>query len=134
MQRAQPSDSLTAPEVMARHRNPNLLSPRRFLFRVSAYLLFGFSLVLISLGIGMAGYHHFAELSWIDSFYNAAMILTGMGPVNRLETDEAKLFSSFYALFSGVVFLSTVGIAFAPIAHRLMHLLHVEPDEEEKGS
>lgn len=83
-------------------------------------------LLLISIGIGIFGYHYFGGLEYLDCFYNASMILTGMGPVNEIKTESAKLFASFYALFSGVVFLSTVAIFFAPIAHRLMHLLRIE--------
>ena len=64
------------------------------------------------------------------SVYNASMILTGMGPVNEMVTDSAKLFASIYAIFSGVIFLSTVAIFFAPFAHRLMHLLRIEEIDE----
>lgn len=81
--------------------------------------------------LGVFGYRYFANLSWMDSFYNASMILTGMGPVNKLQTDSAKLFSSFYALFSGIVFLTTVAIFIAPIAHRIMTKLHLNDLEED---
>ena len=60
------------------------------------------------------------------------MILTGMGPVSPMETTAAKLFSSFYALFSGIVFLGIAAILFAPIAHRFLHIFHLEDPEEEK--
>ena len=83
------------------------------------------------MGIGTFGYRYFGEISWIDAFYNASMILTGMGPVNEMITVEAKLFSSFYALFSGIAFLTTVAIIFAPIAHRLLHILHIEEMEKQ---
>jgi len=81
---------------------------------------------MLSLGIGIFGYHYIGALGWIDSIYNASMILTGMGPVNEMTTDAAKLFASIYAIFSGVIFLSTVAVFFAPFAHRLMHLLRIE--------
>jgi hypothetical protein len=84
------------------------------------------ALLVVSLGIGTAGYHYYGDISWIDGFYNASMILTGMGPVNTMEHTAAILFSSFYALFSGLVFLSTTAIIFAPLAHRLLHLIHLE--------
>jgi len=82
--------------------------------------------LVFSIGIGVLGYHYIGELKWIDSIYNASMILTGMGPVNEMKTNAAKLFASIYAIFSGVIFLSTVAIFFAPFAHRLMHMLKVE--------
>jgi hypothetical protein len=88
-------------------------------------------LILISLLIGVLGYHYIAHLNWVDSLLNASMILTGMGPVDRLESDAAKIFASIYSIFSGVAFLSTVAIFFSPIAHRLLHLLHVEEDSDE---
>lgn len=83
-------------------------------------------LILISLGIGTLGYHHLADLSWIDSLYNAAMILTGMGPVAPLQTDTAKLFASAYALFSGVVFVTAAGIMVSPLFRRVLHHFHID--------
>ena len=109
-----------------KHTNKNILPPREFAIRVSRYAVISLSLLIVSLGIGILGYHFIANLSWIDSLYNSSMILTGMGPVNEMKTNSAKLFASIYALFSGVVFLSTVAIFFAPFAHRLMHLLKIE--------
>lgn len=114
-----------------RKRNKNILSKKDFFFRVLRYTLFAASLMIFSVLIGVLGYYHYGNLAWIDSFYNASMILTGMGPVNKMETESAKIFASIYALFSGVVFLSTVAIFFAPFAHRLMHVLHVDKNEDE---
>lgn len=112
-----------------RRKNHNILSHRDFIRRVVKYTLVSLSLIVVSLGIGMAGYHHYCSMTWTDSLYNASMILTGMGPAVQLPSDEAKVFVSAYAIFSGVIFLSTVGVFFAPFAHRLMHLLHVEPED-----
>ncbi|RED45246.1 hypothetical protein DFQ10_102114 [Winogradskyella eximia] len=111
------------------HRNQQILPFKKFVVRVLKYLLFSFVFILFSLGIGTVGYHHYAHISWVDAFYNASLILTGMGPVNEMPTDNAKLFASFYALFSGIAFLSTVGVIFAPIAHRLLHILHVKEED-----
>jgi len=107
-------------------KHKGILPPREFTKRVLKYTFYSLMLLLISIGIGIFGYHYFRDLEYIDSFYNASMILTGMGPVNEMKTESAKLFASFYALFSGVIFLSTVAIFFAPIAHRLMHVLRIE--------
>jgi len=84
--------------------------------------------VFFALGIGMVGYHHFEKMSWIDSFANAAMILSGMGPLGPLATNAGKLFAGFYALFSGLVFIVVTGILLAPAAHRLMHRFHTESE------
>ncbi|WP_228237283.1 hypothetical protein [Allomuricauda sp. M10] len=107
-------------------RNINILSPKEFGKRVIAYTVVSLGLLIFSLGIGVLGYHFIGDLGWVNSIYNASMILTGMGPIDEMKTDAAKLFASVYALFSGVVFLSTVAIFFAPFAHRLMHLLRVD--------
>lgn len=113
------------------HKRQKVISTRKFVFRLGRYGLFALVLILISVGIGVAGYRISGGLSWIDSFHMACMILTGMGPVANMDSDTAKLFSSFYALYSGVAFLSITAVFFAPVIHRLLHILHVE-DREEK--
>ncbi len=80
----------------------------------------------IGLGIGVVGYHDLAGLSWLDSLLNASMILGGMGPVDPLHEPAAKLFASFYALFSGLVFIGVASVLVAPFAHRLLHKLHLD--------
>lgn len=91
-----------------------------------SFLLFSFSLL-----IGIMGYHYFGKLQWVDSFINAAMILGGMGPVNQLDNDTAKIFAGCYALFSGVTFLIGMGVVLAPLLHRFMHKFHLDLDEED---
>jgi hypothetical protein len=76
--------------------------------------------------IGVIGYHYLAEASWIDAFHNASMILSGMGPVITIASETGKIFSSFYALFSGLVFVTNVGVLLAPVMHRIMHRIHLE--------
>jgi hypothetical protein len=93
------------------------------------YSLVAFILVIGSVSIGVIGYHFLGHLNIIDSFHMACMILTGMGPVAEMKTDEAKFFSSFYALYSGVAFLSITAVFFAPIIHRVLHILNVEVEE-----
>lgn len=83
-------------------------------------------LIAISWLIGIIGYHTLEGMSWIDSILNSAMILGGMGPVNPLVTDSGKIFASFYALFSGIIFLVAIGILAAPIIHRLFHKFHLQ--------
>lgn len=97
-----------------------------FLFRLGRYGLFAMCLVIFSVLIGTIGYHYFGRISWLDSFYMACMILTGMGPVAEMTSSTAKIFSSIYALYSGVAFLSIMAVFFAPIIHRLLHILQVE--------
>src|SRR6185436_5500015 len=97
------------------NKTSQLLSRRAFMVRMGWYGFFGCLFLAFSLGIGTVGYHVTADLNWVDAFLNASMILTGMGPVDKLETDSAKLFASFYAIFSGVSFLTFCGVLFTPI-------------------
>ncbi len=115
------------------NRRQRVSSLPKFFARIGRYGLFAFALVVISVSIGTLGYHHFGKASWLDSFHMACMILTGMGPVIEMSSPAAKLFSSIYALYSGVAFLSIAAVFFAPIIHRLLHILHVEQDENEES-
>ncbi len=108
------------------HKEEPLLPLAQFWSRLSRSIMWGFGLIGGSLLIGVLGYHWTAHLGWVDSILNASMILTGMGPVDHLDTDTAKLFASAYALFSGVAFLSSVGVLLAPVVHRLMHRFHFD--------
>src|SRR5438045_2423218 len=99
---------------MARHRHKPLPSKRVFAQRIGRAAFFAGLLIGTSLAIGTIGYHEVADLRWLDAEYNAAMILTGMGPVDAMHTDAGKIFGSVYALFSGVAFLSSVGVLVGP--------------------
>lgn len=101
--------------------------PHRFLFALSL----SSGLIGLALGVGILGYHLIAELDWVDSLLNASMILAGMGPVNPLNTDAAKLFASIYALISGLVFIGATGILLTPIFHRVLHHFHLEEKESK---
>jgi hypothetical protein len=114
-------------------RHKPLLPTKEFLKRALWYFLISSLILAVSLGLGMLGYHHYGEsLSWTDSFLNASMILTGMGPVDAMKSDAAKLFAGFYALFSGIAFLTIVAVLFAPIIHRFFHAFHLDMDEGEE--
>ncbi len=106
----------------------------RFVFvrRMIKFATMGLIVCGVALGIGILGYHYIAKFNWIDSLLNASMILGGMGPMGDLPSDAAKIFASFYALFSGLVFISVMGIVLAPAAHRALHLFHM--DEEDQKS
>jgi len=111
------------------HRKQRVASLPTFFMRLLRYSLFAFVLIAFSVGIGTWGYCYYDNLNLIDSFYMASMILTGMGPVADMTNNASKLFSSFYALYSGVAFLSITAVFFAPIIHRILHILQVENDE-----
>jgi hypothetical protein len=111
---------------MYEHRSAPLLPFRRFVRRLLSSMALVFAFVGLSLALGILGYHSIAHMSWIDALLNASMILAGMGPVDELRTGAAKVFASAYALFSGVVFISSIGVIAAPIAHRFLHKFHLE--------
>jgi hypothetical protein len=112
------------------HRSQEVASLGQFFLRLVSYGLFALILIAFSLGIGICGYHYLGALNWLDSFHMSCMILTGMGPIAEMTTRSAKIFSSIYALYSGVAFLSITAVFFAPIIHRLLHILHVEKENE----
>ena len=87
--------------------------------------------ITASLVIGMCGYHWLGRIpDWVDCLYNGSMILGGMGPVAELSTRGGKVFASFYALYSGIVLIASVGILLTPAVHRLLHRFHVETGED----
>lgn len=115
--------------MLLENRQEKVISRRHFLQRVAKYGLLAVAIIGVSWTIGAVGYRYLGNLGWIDSYYNAAMILAGMGPVDILHSDAAKLFASFYALFSGITFLSATSVLFTPFVHRLFHSLHADPDD-----
>lgn len=116
---------------MFEHKSEPLLPQREFISRLARSALVGALVTAGSLGIGMVGYHDLEHLSWLDAFLNAAMLLGGMGPVATPQTDAGKLFAGLYALYCGLVVLAVAGIVLAPIAHRILHRLHLEESERE---
>ena len=110
---------------------PNRTRARRWRASVRNASLLGLARLVLMLGIGVLGYRHLAGFKWIDALVNAAMILGGMGPVDKVETVPGKLFASAYALASGLVFVGICGVMIAPWAHRLLHRFHAELDERE---
>ena len=112
------------------HRSQPLAPATAFVSRIIWSLVAGAGIIVVSLGAGMAGYRHFEGLSWIDAFVNAAMILSGMGPLAQPQSVGGKLFAGIYALYSGFVILLAAGIAFAPIAHRFLHRFHMDEESQ----
>lgn len=103
-------------------KNGNFLAPRAvFIKRLAGNFVIGIFIILCSLSIGMSGYMYFEKMSFVEAYENAAMILSGMGPVDTIKTVEGKIFAGTYALFSGVIFLVVIAIIFAPIFHRFFH-------------
>jgi len=117
---------------MYESRTSPLLPRRHFYARLGRHGLLGTCTITISVLIGMLGYHFFEGLGWIDSYANAALILSGMGPLDGVKTVAGRLFVGTYSLFSGVVFLTTVGFFLMPILHRVLHKFHLESAKPRK--
>lgn len=106
-----------------------LAAPRSFAMRLLGNALWSLAIIVIWLIIGMVGYGGLEGMSPIDAFVNAAMILSGMGPVQTLSTGGGKLFAGLYAIISGIVIFGVAGIALAPLYHRMLHKFHLQDDE-----
>ena len=117
--------------LMYERRHEQLAPVPVFLKRIIASLLAALGLILVALLIGIGGYHFLAGFNFVDSLLEASMILGGMGPVNQLPNDAAKVFASIYALFSGLILIALMGIILAPVAHRVMHKFHVDEKDVE---
>ena len=111
------------------------LAPLRvFYSRVVQCFLLTLVIIAFSLILGTVGYHYCCGLTWLDALLNASMILGGMGPVDPLRTDAGKIFASFYALFSGMVFLVAVGVLIAPVFHRFLHAFHIADEDVQNAA
>lgn len=117
---------------MFEHRTQPLLPNRQFLSRSLRFACFSASLIAFSLLIGMVGYHWCTGIGWVDAFYNASMILTGMGPALNIDAlpetcqGRIKIFAGLYALYSGVMFLAASGLLITPVLHRFFHKMHLD--------
>jgi len=118
---------------MFEHKKESLLSREAFILRLLRHGGIGFAILGLALGIGVTGYRWAEDMSWMDALVNASMILGGMGPVNELHTTGGKIFASFYALFSGLVFLVVIGVLLAPIFHRFLHRFHLEETSDDQA-
>lgn len=111
---------------MFEKKKDRLLPRREFLRRMARSAALGAVLILVSLLVGIFGYHFIGGLPWMDAFLDAAMILSGMGPLSQLHSDAAKLFAGIYAIYCGIALIGTTAIIFAPAVHRALHKFHLE--------
>ena len=116
--------------LMFEHVSKPVIPQRQFVSRLMRAVLLGLGMIVISLAIGMTGYlWFFPTLDWADAFVNAAMILSGMGPMAVPVTTGAKIFSGCYAIYSGLILVMSAGVVFAPLVHRFLHKLHADEDD-----
>jgi hypothetical protein len=112
---------------MYEHKRQPLATKQVYYRRILNNLLVGAGILAVALVIGSAGFYFTCDhIRLLDAFHNASMLLSGMGPVLNNLCDTGIWFSSFYALFSGVVFITNIGFILAPVIHRFFHKLHLE--------
>lgn len=116
---------------MFESKGEDLLSRRDFYARLLRSFSFALAALLVSLAVGMSGYHYIESMPWIDAFANASMILSGMGPLAQMNTFGGKLFAGCYALYSGIALIGAMGVILAPMFHRFLHRFHAECDDED---
>jgi len=122
-----PETSLTRFE----HRSQKVISRHKFAYRMLLAIGLWGVMTLVGLTIGMVGYWYFEGMSVADSYVNAAMILSGMGPVGELKTLGGKIFAGTYAIFSGLIIVIATGFVLAPVFHRVLHRFHVELTKQD---
>jgi hypothetical protein len=116
---------------MFENKSQPLATPKVFMNRLAKMATIAFLATMGCLLIGILGYHYIGHLMWIDAIHNASMILSGMGPVANIDNVSGKLFSSAYALFSGVAFITNISIFLSPVIHRFLHKIHLEKHEQQ---
>jgi hypothetical protein len=117
---------------MFESRHQRVIPRRHFMLRMLLCAALASVIAGVALAVGIIGYHELAGLAWIDALHNASMILGGMGPVAEMKSDAAKYFSSAYALFCGLVFISIVALTLAPVLHRILHRFHIDESDMKK--
>ena len=111
-------------------RGQPVVSRRKFAVRMLIAIAMWTILTVAGLAIGIAGYAGFENMSFVDAFVNAAMILSGMGPLGELKTTGGKIFAGCYAILSGLIIVIATGVVLAPIFHRVLHCFHVETTKD----
>ncbi len=116
---------------MYEHHQQPPISRKRFLLRLMSSTSIILIVIMISLGVGVLGYHFLDQMTWVDALLNAAMILGGMGSIGQLNTDAGKIFASIFALYSGLVLIGATAILLTPVVHRVLHKFHYTKPTKE---
>ncbi len=110
-----------------------MIRRRKLMLRLWRNALWALAIIAGALIVGMIGYHSFGtNMDWVTAFANASMILSGMGPLQQLESSGGKLFEGFYALVSGLLFFAVAGFALAPALHHILRTFHLEDEDAKK--
>ncbi|MGF7537246.1 two pore domain potassium channel family protein [Providencia rettgeri] len=114
---------------MFESKNMPLISFSAFLKRMLLHFSYAFALIIITLLIGIVGHIAFdSSINWYDAIFNSAFIANGIGPYIVPQSISGKIFFVFYGIFTSLVFMTTLGLIFAPIAHRMLHKFHLDDE------
>ncbi|MFT0532587.1 two pore domain potassium channel family protein [Castellaniella hirudinis] len=116
---------------MYESKHEELLPRHRFAKRVLVHMLYAIGVILVIMALGVLGNMWFESISLHDAVFNVALIIAGIGSTSLPQTIAGKLFFSVYGIFVGLVFMATLGIVLAPVAHRLLHKLHLDENSDE---
>ena len=125
-----PKDRAAATPAGAFRYANELSPPNVFYSRVRRGVRYALALVVVTLAVGMIGYHELEDITWLDSFHQSALLLSGMGPVVEMSSVAGKVFDGIYALFCGIILLAATGLLFAPVLHRILHRFHIEDSRD----
>ncbi|MGY6271283.1 two pore domain potassium channel family protein [Achromobacter denitrificans] len=107
-----------------------LLPARLFVFRMLAHLFWAMAMIAVVVLVGVAAHLWFEDISWHDAVLNTGLIVGGIGPFILPTTVAGKVFFSLYSMLVGLLFVGTLGLILAPLAHRLIHKFHLDEDRD----
>ncbi|MFK8329642.1 hypothetical protein M2D63_006450 [Pseudomonas sp. BJa5] len=112
---------------MYESRTEAVISPRQFRYRLMWHGLGAGLLLVGSILFGVLGHLYFEpHIPLHDAIFNATLLLGGVGPVILPESVGGKLFFAGYGLYVGLVFVASIGLILAPVAHRVLHRFHFD--------
>lgn len=126
------SNGATMSRKPPRRLLPRLASRATFFQRLGKAIGVSSVLIIASQLLGMAGYSYFEGMSAVDAYANAAMILSGMGPLASPQTVGGKIFAGTYALYSGLILILATGLVLSPVFHRVLHRFHLEREDDDR--
>lgn len=110
-------------------KNQPLLPARHFTRRMLMHLLYALLLMLATVLIGVLAHLWLEPITWHDAVLNTALIVGGIGPYIVPESIAGKVFLAAYGMFIGLVFVATLGLILAPLAHRIIHKFHLDDED-----
>jgi hypothetical protein len=91
--------------------------------RLRQYVLVAVVLFVIIFVVGVFGFHYIVRQDWASAVYCTATF--GLNTETIIKTTDQKLFTSFFTIFAGLLF---VAIA-THLIDDIMHILAHEPNE-----